>query len=139
MGGECGQDSGLMSGTQNTNHNKYLSDQEEVTLQVSLDLLQETLEAFPAKTFDSQCGIDDWMKFEDWARLAMNTTYKVFNQLGPIQTRAPETSAAFLSALSAFERTTDIVERQYQQLKQEDFSAAKSALQSCIAHGNRLL
>ncbi len=108
-------------------------------LETNLFLLDDILKAFPNIPLSDQSSVDQWARFEEWARLARNATHRVFDQLGPIQSRSVGTRDAFLSAMDAFDRATDIVERKYQQLPGDDFDAARTAVEDCVRQSRRLL
>ncbi len=117
---------------------KYLSKSEEEQLRHGLAQLLEIVKSYPPK-LPSQGSLEDWAKSEEWARQAMRSTHEIVDQLGSIQSRSPETRSAFVSALTAFDRITSVLEGRYRQQVPEDYAAAKLAVQTCIEYSKRLL
>lgn len=128
-----------MTDTESSFENIHLSKSERQLLERNLFLLDETLKAFPGIKLTDRSSVDQWARFEEWARLARSATHRVFDLLGPIQARSAETREAFLSAMDTFDQVTDIVERKYQQLTHDDFEAARASMQDCIRQSRRLL
>lgn len=117
--------------------NRYLSMTEVAQVERTLLLLEDTIKGFPNVEL-SGC-VDHWARFEEWARLARAAVFRVYDLLGPIQNRSDETRVAFLSAVSAFDHLSEMVERKYQRVAQSDFDAARSLIESCLRHCRRLL
>lgn len=122
-----------------TVHIKSLSDLEEIELLKTLSLLRTIIDLFPESAEHRQHKINEWVKLDDWAILAVTAVRSLLRNLSPVQSRSVEAEQAFNASLSVYDLIADIVEQRFSSRDPADFGAAKAALETCFSTVYRLV